>query len=180
LLKRLAHAHGVDDSVRFTGYVQPEKAQTYYAMAWVYVLPSITLPQGRELWGLVVNEAFNQGLPVIASDAVGAAAGGMVQDGKTGLVVPERSSAALVGAINRILDDEPLRARMSSAARQMVAEWDNERMTEGFRRAVDYVMKKTKPMHSSRKNSEIEPIPVGNPPDCGGGAGAMPGQPELT
>ena len=32
-----------------------------------------------EPWGLVVNEAFDQGVPVIATDAVGAAAGGLVR-----------------------------------------------------------------------------------------------------
>ena len=41
-----------------------------------------------EPWGLVVNEAFDQGVPVIATDAVGAAAGGLVQHERTGLVVP--------------------------------------------------------------------------------------------
>ena len=42
----------------------------------------------RETWGMVVNEAMNQGIPVIATDAVGAAAGGLVRDGRNGLVVP--------------------------------------------------------------------------------------------
>jgi len=139
LLQKLARELGVEQLVRFTGYIPPEKTQTYYATAWVYVLPSVTLPQGRELWGLVVNEAFNQGLPVIASEAVGAAAGGMVQDGKTGLVVPERDPVALSLAMKRILDDEPLRARMSTSAKEIVAGWDNECMVQGFRQAIDYV-----------------------------------------
>ena len=49
----------------------------------------------REPWGLVVNEAMNRGLAVIATDAVGAAAGGLVRDGSNGLVVPAGDSAAL-------------------------------------------------------------------------------------
>ena len=43
-------------------------------------MPSIATPTFREPWGLVVNEAMNRGLAVIASDAVGAAAGGLVAD----------------------------------------------------------------------------------------------------
>jgi hypothetical protein len=34
------------------------------------------MPSGKKPWGLVVNEAMNQGLSVIATEAVGAAAGG--------------------------------------------------------------------------------------------------------
>ena len=44
--------------------------------------------------GLVVNEAMNRGLAVIASDAVGAAAGGLVRDGDNGIVVPAGDAAA--------------------------------------------------------------------------------------
>jgi glycosyltransferase involved in cell wall biosynthesis len=88
---------------------------------------------------LVVNEAFNQGVPVIATDAVGAAAGGLVQDGINGFVVPERDSVALAKALRRILDDPDLRERFSQNARQIIAAWDNERMVLGFRQAIEYV-----------------------------------------
>ena len=126
------------DRVRFTGYVPVETAPTYYAMADVLVLPSITVPTGKELWGLVVNEAFNQGVSVIATDAVGAAAGGLVQDGVNGFVVPEGDSAGLAAAISRILGDPDLRARLSSAARETIRGWDNERMVKGFRDAIEF------------------------------------------
>ncbi|RMG09110.1 MAG: glycosyltransferase family 1 protein [Acidobacteria bacterium] len=141
-LERLVSAAGIRDRVRFTGYVPIEETRPYYALAWVYVLPSITTPQGNELWGLVVNEAFNQGLPVIATDAVGAAAGGLVQDGVNGLIMPERDSNALARALRRILDDVGLRERMSQNARQIIAGWDNERMVQGFRQAIEYVCTK--------------------------------------
>jgi glycosyltransferase involved in cell wall biosynthesis len=88
---------------------------------------------------LVVNEAFNQGVPVIATDAVGAAAGGLVQDGINGFVVPERDSVALAKALRRILDNPDLRERFSQNARQIIAGWDNERMVMGFRQAIEYV-----------------------------------------
>ena len=87
----------------------------------------------------MINEAFNQGVPVIATDAVGAAAGGLVQDGVNGFVVPERDSVALAQALRRILDNPDLRERFSQNARQIIAAWDNERMVLGFREAVEYV-----------------------------------------
>jgi glycosyltransferase involved in cell wall biosynthesis len=138
-LESLSSEMGIRDRVRFTGYIKQEKTLPYYAIAWVYVLPSITMPYGKEPWGLVVNEAFNQGVPVIATEAVGSAAGGLVQDGINGFVVPERNSHALAQSLQHIMDDTHLREQLSRNARQVIAGWDNERMVLGFRQAVEYV-----------------------------------------
>ena len=137
-LQRLSQELGIAENLRFAGYVPPEKTILYYAVAYVYAFPSITMPYGKETWGLVVNEAFNQGVPVIATDAVGAAAGGLVQDAINGFVVPERDSMALAQALQRILDDPDLRERLSRNARQIIAGWDNERMVLGFRQAIEF------------------------------------------
>ena len=139
-LEQLAHEKGIADRVRFSGYVLPEKTVLYYALAWVYVLPSITTPVFKEPWGLVVNEAFNQGVPVITTNAVGAAVGGMVRDGVNGFVVPERNSIALSRALQRIFDNPDLREQLGQNARLIIAGWDNERMVIGFLRAIEYVM----------------------------------------
>lgn len=141
-LKHLVSEKGITKQVRFTGYVPPERTLPYYAIAWVFGFPSITTPYFKEPWGLVVNEAFNQAVPVVATEAVGAAAGGLVQDGVNGFVVPERDSTALARALQRILDDVDLRERMSRNARQIIADWDNERMVLGFRQAIEYVITK--------------------------------------
>jgi glycosyltransferase involved in cell wall biosynthesis len=100
------------------------------------------MPTGKEPWGLVVNEAMNQGVPVVATDAVGAAAGGLVQNGVNGFVVPERDSKALAEAIGRILNDDELRATMSRNAKRIIAGWDNERMVQGFQQAIAYALNK--------------------------------------
>ena len=111
-LQQLAREKGLYEFVRFVGYVPPEETIIYYAIAWVFFLPSITLNTGKELWGLVINECFNQGVPVIVTNAVGAAAGGMVKDGINGFVIPEKDSAALAKALRKILDERNLRDYM--------------------------------------------------------------------
>src|SRR5262249_9771980 len=135
----MARERGVADKIRFVGYASPEQAVNYYAVADLLVLPSVTTPMGKETWGLVVNEAMNQGVPVVATDAVGAAAGGLVQSGVTGFVVPERDSVALAQAMERILADDELRKWMSINARRIIAGWNNELMTRGFQEAIQYV-----------------------------------------
>jgi glycosyltransferase involved in cell wall biosynthesis len=89
---------------------------------------------------LVTNEAMNQGLPVSATDAVGAAAGGLVQSGVNGFVVPERDTAALSQAMERILSDDKLGQEMCQNARRIIAGWDNERMVRGFKEAIEYAL----------------------------------------
>ena len=140
-LKARSEELGLSKQVRFVGYVPTKETYCYYNMADIFVLPSVTTATFKEPWGLVVNEAFNQGVPVIATDAVGAAAGGLVRDGINGLVVPERDSQVLANAFRQLLDDDELRREMSQNALDTIRGWDNERMVEGFRDALDYCLR---------------------------------------
>lgn len=91
-----------------------------YAGSDVVVVPSVPVRDFLEPWGLVVNEAFARGVPVVASTAVGAVAGGLVRDGQTGLVVPSGDPGALAAAIRRLRADPGLRARLGAAGRDAV------------------------------------------------------------
>ena len=141
-LQRLAQEKGIDEFVRFVGYVPPEETVIYYAIAWVCILSSITLTSGKETWGLVVNESFNQGVPVIVTNSVGAAAGGMVKNGINGFVIPEKNSAALGEALKKILDEPDLRDYMARNAKKTISGWNIEQMVMGFLNAIEYVVKK--------------------------------------
>ena len=85
--------------VRVIGTVARDRLAAAYASAEFALLPSIPTPRFREPWGLVCNEAMHQARPMIVSDAVGAAAGGLVRDGETGLIVPAGDVPALAAAI---------------------------------------------------------------------------------
>jgi glycosyltransferase involved in cell wall biosynthesis len=107
-----------------------------YAGSDVVVVPSVPTRDFLEPWGLVVNEAFHQGVPVIATDAVGAAAGGLVQHERTGLVVPAGDAAALARALRRLHDDPPLRRCLGAAAREAVAAYTQDAWAAGMSRAI--------------------------------------------
>jgi len=87
-----------------------------------------------------VNEAFNQGVPVIATDAVGAVAGGLVRDGVNGLVVPEANSAAITVALERVVNDPAARQRLGAAAKQVIAEWSHDAQAAGFARGLEFAL----------------------------------------
>jgi glycosyltransferase involved in cell wall biosynthesis len=119
------------------GPVAPDQLRDVYAAADVLVVPSIPTRTFREPWGLVVNEAMNRGLPVIASDAVGAAAGGLVRGERNGVVVPAGDAGALAGAMRRLAADRELRARLGAAGRQDVRAYTYDAWARGFAQALD-------------------------------------------
>jgi glycosyltransferase involved in cell wall biosynthesis len=73
---------------------------------------------------------------VIASDAVGAAAGGLVRDGVNGLVVPAGDSTALAQALIRLAGDRELRARLGRQGAEDVRAYTYEAWATGFSRAL--------------------------------------------
>jgi glycosyltransferase involved in cell wall biosynthesis len=114
----------------------PGEVRNFYAAADVLVVPSLATASFREPWGLVVNEAMNQGTPIIATDAVGAVAGGLVRHGRNGLVVPAGDAPALAGAIRRLHDDAELRERLGAAAREDVRPYTFDAWVDGFSGAL--------------------------------------------
>lgn len=89
-LKAIAH-----ENILFTGAIDNKKLPVYYQQADVFVLPS-----KREPWGLVVEEALNNGTPVIVSDRVGCKQDLVNED--TGLVFCYDSEQSLSEAIDSI------------------------------------------------------------------------------
>jgi len=121
------------------GQVAPEELRSLYASADVVIVPSITTATFKEPWGLVVNEAMLQGTPVIASDAVGAVAGGLVQDGRNGLVFPARDADALAARLRALSGNPELVSTLGRAAREDAARYTPEAWAEAVGRALEAV-----------------------------------------
>ncbi len=115
-LTAVAGRLGVADRVVFTGFVSEERKRELFRRAWVHVLTS-----PKEGWGITNLEAAACGTPTVASDAPGLR--DSVVDGETGLLVPHGDVGSLADALERLLEDGDLRARMGRNAR---------RFAEGF------------------------------------------------
>ena len=126
----------IDPRVEVAGPLSQPQLADRLARASFLVLPSITTRTDREPWGLVVNEAMHSGIPVIASTAVGAAAGGLVQHETTGLVVPEGDAAALRRALERLIRDAPLARKLGAQASVSVRAFDYTSMVAAFDAAL--------------------------------------------
>lgn len=113
---------GLDDAVTFLGRVAP--VTPVLERAGVVVVPSF-----GEGFGLVALEAMERGRPVIAS-----AVGGLseiVDDGRTGILVPAGDVDALAEAIVELASDAARATAMGSAGRaRALDEFSQERCTE--------------------------------------------------
>ena len=101
------------------GFVAPGRLGPYYRAAAVVAAPSL-----REGYGVAAREAMAWARPVVAS-----AVGGLtdaVEDGVTGLLVPPGDVPALRAALERLLGDPELRARLGAAARETAPSFDAE------------------------------------------------------
>ena len=112
---RLIAELGIEESAEVCSWLAPEDVQRVLGAADVFVLPSVTEGQPMALL-----EAMAHGLCVVAS-AVGGIPD-MVQDGRSGLLVPPNDPGALQAALRRVLADPQLRARLGAAARGRVLE----------------------------------------------------------
>ena len=112
-LEGLVEAAGT--GVRSLGYVAESELPALYAAADILVVPSIRTATFTEPWGLVVNEAMLQGTMVIASDAVGAAAGGLLRDGRTGLAFPAGDASGLAARLRTAATEPGLRDSLGTA-----------------------------------------------------------------
>jgi glycosyltransferase involved in cell wall biosynthesis len=66
-LKNLARETGVENRVKFVGYIPEEELPNYYQMADIFILPTKEL----EGFGLVTVEALASGLPVLGTPVGG-------------------------------------------------------------------------------------------------------------
>lgn len=96
-LEALSKELGLDDRVRFTGFV-PDVAP-YLAKADIFILPS-TRPEGL---GLVVLEAMAAGLPVVATSGGGVAE--VINDGVDGILVRPGDHVSLADAVASLVSD---------------------------------------------------------------------------
>lgn len=126
------------DAITAHASADPVALRNFYAAADVLVVPSVRSPTFREPWGLVVNEAMHQGLPIIATDAVGAAAGGLVRHERNGLVVSAGDTAALTAALRRLHEEPALRRRMGNQARRDVAAFSFDAWADGMAGALRF------------------------------------------
>jgi glycosyltransferase involved in cell wall biosynthesis len=111
-VRQILSRAGLDGQVRIVGYVDDDSMAALYAGAAGVILPTFFGPTN-----IPVIEAWAMHVPVLTSDIRGI----REQCGEAALLVDPRSTAAIADGIRRLLNDEPLRARLVAAGQAMLA-----------------------------------------------------------
>ncbi|MCY3555754.1 MAG: glycosyltransferase family 4 protein [Gemmatimonadetes bacterium] len=119
-LEALTRSMGLDDAVRFTGFVSEEEKLRLLTRAEVAAYPS-----SKEGWGITVIEANACGVPVVAARVPGLR--DAVVDGETGVLVPPGDREAMARALIDLLRDREKCERLAknAVARSRLYTWEN-------------------------------------------------------
>lgn len=122
-LEKRARSLGIDDHVAFLGSRDDRAVRAAYERATVFVLPCRPTPHGDQD-GLPVSlvEAMAVGLPVVTTPVTGIPE--IVSNAESGLLVPPDDSDELAAALESVLSQPELRARLAAGAREAVAAYD--------------------------------------------------------
>ena len=137
-LKQQAAAVNDGAEIIFTGKLSPEDLANEYKTANVFTLPAIVDHKGdTEGLGVVLIEAMELGLPIVASNVGGIP--DVVVDGESGILVPEKDPVALADAFKCLEADPTLIQKLLAGARKRIEEcftWDGiiERQIEVYKR----------------------------------------------
>ena len=130
-LRRTVIRSGVQNDVRFLGFVPVEVLRTFYDQAKIFVFPSL-----YEGFGLPPLEAMAHGTPVVTSnisslpEVVGNAA----------VLVHPENVFEIMRALHRVLMDQPLREKMKERSLRQAAKFSWEKSVRRIREAYGEVL----------------------------------------
>ncbi len=130
-LRQKVEREGIPDVV-FTGFLDRSEINDAYAAADVFTL----LSSEMETFGLVINEAMNFSLPVVASDRVGCTRD-LVSTDYNGFVVSPHDPTETAAALTRLVGDAELRERMGAASLERISKWGPEESAAGVIAAAE-------------------------------------------
>lgn len=115
-LRKQARELGIEKRIHFAGRASDEELPAYYHACDLFVLPSIA---NSEAFGFVQLEAHACGKAVVSTNLpTGVPYANL--DGITGKIVPPEDANALADAMNALLNDSALRARLGGQAKTRV------------------------------------------------------------
>jgi glycosyltransferase involved in cell wall biosynthesis len=112
-------AAGIGDRFFLPGILPHHEVKERFLRSDIFVLPSIIEENGK-MEGLpnALIESLALGVPAVSTNTAGIPE--LIIDGKTGLLVEQQDSAALAGAMTRLIADQGLREAVAARGREEV------------------------------------------------------------
>ena len=135
--KKLARKLGLENNVKFIGYVGGKDLIKIYNQSQIFVLPSVSHEEG---FGIVLLEAMACGTPVICTNIVGVAKD--IEMNKAGIVVKPKNEKELSNALIKILKNKTDRKKMGENALELVQlKYSLDKMAESFEKIYEGVLR---------------------------------------
>ena len=139
-LREKARALGIASHVLFCGFLPAPALSGLWERVAVFAMPS-----AREGFGLVYLEAMRAGRPCVGS--ISDAAGDIIVDHETGLLVDRANRTALAEALVTLLTNVSMRKALGEAGRRrFLAEFTAERFAARLRGAIDHAAPTAPPL----------------------------------
>ena len=119
-LREIVEQNKLSEAVHFLGVRQHKAVLAYMNLADIFVLPSL-----EEAFGIVLVEAMNQGLPIVATRVQGIPY--VVKDGVNGFLVPARNCSLLAEKIIFVLEHRNIARKIGEKNRKdsLRFHWDH-------------------------------------------------------
>lgn len=109
-------------NLHFIDFKNKKDLKTYYKMADLFVLPTRS-----DVWGLVINEAMANGLPIITTNKCVAGLE-LIENGKNGYIVEVNNIDDLSNKMNEILENDSLRLSLAKESLHSINDYTIENM----------------------------------------------------
>jgi len=119
-LRSLIQILGIKDKVHYVGLVKNNQISKYIRGADLVVSPSISSKKWEEQVGMVNLQAMACGVPIVST--LSGAIPEYVENGNSGILIPEKHPALLAEAILNVLNDHELRNYLSQKGRMTAIE----------------------------------------------------------
>jgi len=121
-LKELVSSLELDNKVTFFGPPTNEELGYLHDISDVFVIPSIVDSMGEtEGLGLVIPEAMESGLPVIATSVGGIV--DVVKNNNNGILINQKDSNAIAEAVDKILSNKDFADKLVQNSKKTVSEF---------------------------------------------------------
>lgn len=135
-LEAQAKKLGIENRIRFRGFLEGEELRRCYAESDAFVLPT-----REDCFGLVILEAMCAGLPVIASKYADGAYD-LIEEGRNGCIADPYDARAFAQAIETVLESPEKTRELGSYGYSRIEDFRFQEVAKGYLAAIDYAINK--------------------------------------
>ena len=166
-LKRMVKEKGLEEVVRFTGFMSPEEIRAEMEKSDIFLFTS----DQKEGWGAVLNAAMNSGCLVIARPDIGAVPY-MIQHGWNGMIGDGDLNCFCGRVAGMTLDRDDCREQGRRAYETMIKYWNAENAAAQFLRVTEGLLSGKGIIYSEKEKETGALQPMCKDPEIGPSMGA--------